>query len=112
MNERNDDSSNALPPLAAPLPAVSIDDFAAGLRSGQFTAEATTRVLLDRIAATNRQLDAFTFVDEDGALAAARAIDLLVKARTDFGPLMGVPIALKDLYAADGLPLRAGTRVD
>jgi len=112
MNERSDDSSNVLPALAAPLPAVSIAEFGAGLRSGQYTAEATTRALLDRIAATNRQFDAFTFVDEEGALAAARAIDLLVEARTDLGPLMGVPIALKDLYAADGLPLRAGKRVD
>ena len=70
------------------------------------------RAFLDRIAAENHVLDAFTFVDADGAIAAARAVDLHLKARTDLGPLMGVPVALKDLYAATGLPMTAGSRVD
>ena len=82
------------------------------LRRGAFTAETTVRAFLDRIAAENDVLDAFTFVDADGAIAAARAVDLHLKARTDLGPLMGVPVALKDLYAATGLPMTAGSRVD
>jgi len=75
-------------------------------------AEATVRDLLDRIAATNATLDAFTHVDADGALAAARAVDAYRSARTNLGPLMGMPVALKDLYAVDGMPLTAGSRVD
>ena len=82
------------------------------LRRGAFTAETAVRAFLDRIAAENDVLDAFTFVDADGAIAAARAVDLHLKARTDLGPLMGVPVALKDLYAATGLPMTAGSRVD
>ena len=57
-------------------------------------------------------LDAFTYVDAEAARAAARAADLQLAARTDLGPLMGVPIALKDLYASDGMPMTAGSRVD
>ena len=108
MNDRNEHGHG----LAAPLPAVGIAEFAEGLRSGRFTAEATTRALLERIAKENMQLDAFTAVDDGGALAAARAADQYLTARTDLGPLMGVPVALKDLYAAEALPMTAGSRVD
>ena len=71
MNDRNEHGHG----LAAPLPAVGVAEFAEGLRSGRFTAEATTRALLERIAKENMQLDAFTAVDDGGALAAARAAD-------------------------------------
>jgi aspartyl-tRNA(Asn)/glutamyl-tRNA(Gln) amidotransferase subunit A len=97
---------------AAPLPRVPLADYGAGLRDGAFTAEATVRAMLDAIARDNTQLEAFTFVDADGALASARAVDLCVSAGTDLGPLMGVPIALKDLYAVARMPLTAGSRVD
>ena len=91
---------------------LSLAEYGARLRAGVFTAEATVHAALDRIADENPELGAFTFVDAAGAIAAARGVDLHLEARTDLGPLMGVPIALKDLYAATGLPMTAGSRVD
>ena len=99
-------------PRHAPPNDIPLSDYGTALRRGAFTAETAVRAFLDRIAAENDVLDAFTFVDADGAIAAARAVDLHLKARTDLGPLMGVPVALKDLYAATGLPMTAGSRVD
>jgi aspartyl-tRNA(Asn)/glutamyl-tRNA(Gln) amidotransferase subunit A len=97
---------------AAPLDATPVADYAAGLRERTYGAEATTRDALARIEAADGVLEAFTFVDAEGALAAARAADAHVLARTDLGPLMGVPVALKDLYASAGMPMTAGSRVD
>jgi len=97
---------------AAPLDGTPVADYAAGLRDGTYSAEATTRSALARIDAANEALDAFTFVDAEGALAAARAADAHLLARTDLGPLTGVPVALKDLYAAAGMPMTAGSRID
>lgn len=74
--------------------------------------ESEVQRLLARIDVMNATLDAFAHVDADGALAAARAVDSHRRARTDLGPLMGVPIALKDLYAARRMPMTAGSRVD
>ncbi|MCH8153949.1 MAG: hypothetical protein IH786_01580 [Proteobacteria bacterium] len=46
------------------------------------------------------------------ALAAARALDALLAAGTDLGPLMGVPVAVMDLFAVEGLPTHAGSKLD
>ena len=97
---------------AAEFARLSLAQYGDGLRRGTLSAVATVERLLATIEQQNRTLDAFTYVDADRALATAAAIDALVAAGTDLGPLMGVPIALKDLYAVDGMPLTAGSRVD
>jgi aspartyl-tRNA(Asn)/glutamyl-tRNA(Gln) amidotransferase subunit A len=76
------------------------------------SAERATSALLERIEALNPRLAAYTVVARDSALATARAIDALLKAGTDLGPLMGVPAAVKDLYFVDGMPPTAGSKLD
>ena len=90
----------------------SLAQYGKRLRDGGVRAESVTRSLLDRIERENAMLDAFTHINTEGALAAARAVDACVDAGIDLGPLMGVPIALKDLYAVDAMPLTAGSRID
>src|SRR6185503_16626459 len=97
---------------AANVATQSLAEYGNGLRRGTLGATATVERLLAAIEKENRTLDAFTYVDADRALTTAAAIDALVAAGTDLGPLMGVPIAIKDLYAVDGMPLTAGSRVD
>ncbi|MBU0723976.1 MAG: amidase [Alphaproteobacteria bacterium] len=99
-----------------PLPSDPLADGIAAyghqLRAGKITAEAATRAYLDRIKALNPKLGAFQLVMGPQALASARAIDKLLAAGTDLGPLMGVPVAVKDLFAIDGTPATAGTKLD
>ena len=111
MNDRNASQPNPFD-SAEPLPHERpLADYARGLRSGAFTARASIDACLARIE-LERALDAFTYVDADGARASAQAIDLQLSANVDVGPLMGVPIGIKDLYAVTGMPLTAGSRVD
>jgi aspartyl-tRNA(Asn)/glutamyl-tRNA(Gln) amidotransferase subunit A len=97
---------------AADVAALSLAEYGEALRRRKVGARATVARLLDAIEHANASLDAFTCVDAERALAAATGVDALVEAKVDLGPLMGVPIALKDLYAVDGMPLTAGSRVD
>jgi len=90
----------------------SIAQYAARLRSGELSALEATEALLRRIDALNPKLGAYTFVAAEYARAQARDIDARLRARADSGPLMGVPVAVKDLYQVDGLPLTAGSQLD
>lgn len=95
-----------------PIGADGIAGFAERLRKGDITAEAATAAYLARIEALDPRLGAFQHVAREQALACARGIDALLKAGVDLGPLMGVPVAIKDLFAVDGMPTTAGSKVD
>lgn len=45
------------------------------------------------------------------AHAAARGIDQLLAAGTDLGPLMGVPVVIKDIFEVEGMPTTAGSKM-
>ncbi len=95
-----------------PLESGGIAGFSADLRAGRATATAVTRAYLDRIAALDDRLGAFQHVAEQQAMATANAIDNLLAAGTDLGPLMGVPVGIKDIYAVDGMPITNGSLYD
>jgi aspartyl-tRNA(Asn)/glutamyl-tRNA(Gln) amidotransferase subunit A len=95
-----------------PLGPDGLFEFAQKLRAGAITSEAATRSYLARIEALDGRLGAYQHVAHSQALASARAMDALLAAGTDLGPLMGVPIGIKDLYAVEGMPTTAGTKMD
>jgi aspartyl-tRNA(Asn)/glutamyl-tRNA(Gln) amidotransferase subunit A len=95
-----------------PLADGGLAEFARNFRSGAISSVQVTQSYLARIEALNPRLDAYEHVAADQALATAHAMDALFAAGTDIGPLMGVPIAIKDLIAVEGMPTRAGTRLD
>ena len=86
--------------------------FARRLRSGNVSAEETVAACLDRIEALEPSLNAFEHLAGESALASARALDRTLAAGIDLGPLMGVPVAVKDLIAVEGMPTTAGSNVD
>lgn len=101
-------TATTLPP--DPLES-GLQDFARRLRTGTLTAEAATRAYLSRIQTLDAKLGAYEYVATEAALHQARAMDALLAAGVDLGPLMGVPIAVKDLFAVNGMPVTAGSRV-
>ena len=95
-----------------PLGGGGIARFADEFRTGRVTSEAVTTAYLARIEVLDSRLGAYEHVARDSALAQARALDALLAAGTDLGPLMGVPVAIKDLIAVTGMPTTAGSNVD
>ena len=81
-------------------------ELAAMVRAGEVSATELTQAALEKIAQVEPHIAAFTDVDAAGALAAAAAIT-----PGDERPLAGVPIAMKNNRAVDGLPVRSGGRI-
>ncbi len=69
-----------------------------------------TRALLARIAAIDPQLNAFLLVTERQALADARAAERAIAAGRK-GPLLGIPVAYKDIYETAGVRTTAHSKI-
>ncbi|MBT3865047.1 Asp-tRNA(Asn)/Glu-tRNA(Gln) amidotransferase subunit GatA [Candidatus Peregrinibacteria bacterium] len=85
------------------LNKLTIKEVADGLRSKKFSSEDVMKDCLARIDERNGDLNAFVTVDSDGALEGARLADKRLAAGEDDGVLMGVPMALKDLFNTAGV---------
>src|SRR5882757_7576826 len=91
------------------LPASEI---AHAVSTRKTSALAATDAALARIAAHDPVLNSFTDVVADRARARARAIDAEIAAGKNPGPLAGVPFAVKNLFDVQGLPTRAGSKIN
>ncbi len=80
------------------------------LRSGRITAVELTEAYLERIHEQEPQIHAYLHVAEEQALAQARLADERRAAGEDT-PLLGVPLAIKDIITVQGMPATAGSRI-
>ncbi len=78
------------------------------LALGRCSSEALTQACLAAIERDNPQLHAWTYVDADGALDAARASDARRASGRSLGRLDGVPLAIKDNLDVAGMPTSIG----
>ncbi|HLY29818.1 MAG TPA: amidase family protein, partial [Ktedonobacterales bacterium] len=80
-------------------------ELAALIRAGEIRSRELVEAALAQIAA-NTDLNAFTFVDADAALAMADAVQ-----PGDPRPFAGVPTAIKELAAVAGQPFTMGSEI-
>ena len=90
---------------------MSIADLAENIRTKQISPVEAVQACLDRVERLNDGLRAFISVYPDLALADARAAEAAVMAGDDLGPLQGVPLAIKDLFAVRGMARTCGSRL-
>ncbi|MBN2113240.1 MAG: amidase [Acidimicrobiia bacterium] len=88
--------------------AATAAEIAAAVAARDISASEVVGASLEAIAHRG-DLNAFTLVDADGALAAAADLDRRLAAGEPPGLLCGVPVALKDLIDQEGLPTACGS---
>ena len=67
--------------------------------------------MLGRIGQHNETLNAFITVSDERALVQARKADREIREGKDRGPLHGIPIAVKDLFATKGIRTTCGSKL-
>lgn len=80
------------------------------LTAGEVSSREATQAHLDRIAAVDGDVHAFLHVN-DGALAAADAVDSARAAGEQLHPLAGVPLAIKDVLVTTDQPTTSGSKI-
>jgi aspartyl-tRNA(Asn)/glutamyl-tRNA(Gln) amidotransferase subunit A len=80
------------------------------LAAGSFSAEELAQAHIDAIAAANPHLNAYVLETPEKALEMARASDAR-RARGEAGPLEGVSLGVKDLFATEGVRTTAGSKI-
>ncbi|WP_333983413.1 amidase family protein [Burkholderia gladioli] len=106
MSDIVDPSNGASELHARKFASLGVAAAAGAIKRGEMTSEAYASALLQQ-ADAHADLHAFTTIDNNSVLEAARSAD---KARSNGAqaPLLGVPIGVKDSYLTAGLPTTIG----
>jgi len=92
------------------FPTPTPTDLRDALRAGIVSSVQATQATLDHIAAVDGDIKSYITVSGDIALQQAAAADQR-RADGDDTPLLGVPIAVKDIIATDGIQTTAGSKI-
>src|SRR5690242_17431509 len=91
------------------LTDLTIAELRDGFRGGEFTAREIADEFNAAVAAA-KLLNAYTVETPEDALAAAEAADR-ARASGEAGPLAGIPLGIKDLFATRGVNTTAGSHI-
>ncbi len=105
-----------MPVLRSPLAdapdlcQLGVADLTVRYAAGALSPVEVAHACLDRAAAIGLRFNAFTHLDREAALAAARASEARWRAKTPRSPIDGVPTTIKDIVWVKGWHIRYGTR--
>lgn len=88
----------------------TLAELAAGLRARDYSSVELSQHFLDRIARLDGGLNSFITVTPERALEQAHAADTRIQAG-ETGPLLGVPIAHKDIFCTNGVRTSCGSKM-
>jgi aspartyl-tRNA(Asn)/glutamyl-tRNA(Gln) amidotransferase subunit A len=100
------------------LHKLTIHEASEALTAGDITSVELTQTVIDRIAAVEDDVQAYLALTPEKALEQARLADerraAYCSSDTEpcpFGPLLGVPLAIKDVLCSEGIPTTCGSRI-
>lgn len=89
----------------------SAAELGALIATGEASAVEVAEAHLDRIEQVEPKVQAFLHVDREVTLEQARSVDARLAAGEKLGPLAGVPIAHKDIFATRDMPTTAASKI-
>jgi aspartyl-tRNA(Asn)/glutamyl-tRNA(Gln) amidotransferase subunit A len=80
------------------------------LARGELSSVELTQAVLDRIVAVDNQIKAYLTITPEVALEQAEEADRR-RAQGENGPLLGIPLAVKDVICVRGIPTTCGSKI-
>ncbi len=90
------------------LPAYEIVD---KIETEEISAVDVCRAYWERIDRLNELINGYVYLDREGSMKQAEAIDAKVKANQPLGLMAGVPVAIKDNISEQGKPLSSASNI-
>lgn len=90
--------------------SVTLTELRQALRRGETTSVAVTEAMLDRIVAIDNEIKSYLTVTDEMALEQAEAADRR-RSQGEDTPLLGIPVAVKDMICTKGVPTTAGSKI-
>ncbi|MCS7247445.1 MAG: Asp-tRNA(Asn)/Glu-tRNA(Gln) amidotransferase subunit GatA [Anaerolineales bacterium] len=87
-----------------------------GLRRGEFSCRELIQAYFERIQSLDFTINAYLYTDEEGALRKAEMVDRTLaewrrSPQGELPPLLGVPLAVKDVLCVKGMPCTCGSKI-
>jgi aspartyl-tRNA(Asn)/glutamyl-tRNA(Gln) amidotransferase subunit A len=92
------------------LHRLSIEQAGGLLARGKISSVELTRAALERIHATDSSVRSFITITDDVAVRQAHEADTR-RARGETGPLLGIPVGIKDMILTQGIRTTAGSKI-
>ncbi|MCS7178270.1 MAG: Asp-tRNA(Asn)/Glu-tRNA(Gln) amidotransferase subunit GatA [Anaerolineae bacterium] len=89
---------------------LTIHEARALLNAGEISAVELTQAVIDRILAVDNAVRAYITLTPEAALEQARAADTAFRQGQAL-PLLGIPLAIKDILCTAGIPTTCGSRI-
>ncbi len=96
--------------MTTQLHTLTIHEALDGLSKGDFSSVELTQALLNRIEQLDGTIKAYLTVTAERALSDAKSADQR-RAQGDTAPLLGIPLAIKDVLATEGIQTTCGSKI-
>jgi aspartyl-tRNA(Asn)/glutamyl-tRNA(Gln) amidotransferase subunit A len=93
------------------LHTLTIHELGAKLKKREVSSVELTEAVFARISATEERLHSYISLCRESALREAKRADERLKTRGDASPLLGIPIALKDIFVTEGVLTTCGSKI-
>jgi aspartyl-tRNA(Asn)/glutamyl-tRNA(Gln) amidotransferase subunit A len=93
------------------LYSLTLHELSARLRQREISARELTEAVFQRIGATEERVHSFITLSRDAALGDAREADERLVRESESFPLLGIPIALKDIFLTRGVRTSCASKI-
>src|SRR5713226_985411 len=93
------------------LYSLTLHELGAKLKKRELSSEEVVQSVVRRIAATEDKVHSYITLCQEAALLEAKKADEQLKAAKDSSPLLGIPIALKDIFLTQGVLTTCGSKI-